>query len=128
MISSSDIIYDHIEKAPTPPDHYAYTFAALAGASLYKRTGCGIFKDQAEQLRRVYFGFSDEKLGHWEFNKYALAEVYLTGIFDNSETNAEIARYLRTPRWQSGMSTEMSDNRCYLAATNINNNPIKTTG
>ncbi|MCP4230492.1 MAG: hypothetical protein GY771_10155, partial [bacterium] len=116
LFAEGDIIYDHIENGPTPPDHYAYTFAALAGTLLYKRTGCVNFKNQAERLLNVYFGFSDKKLGHWEFNIYALAEIHLTGVFDNSETNTKIVRYLRTLRWQSGPGAETSYNWLALRA------------
>jgi hypothetical protein len=111
LVDDDGVLYDSIDGAPTPDDHYAVTHFALAAVKLAERTGEEINPKALLALGR-YLNLPPEKLGHFEFNNQGLLEISLSPFYDalSHELKDKIERYLSDMRWQSGPGRNVSVN------------------
>jgi hypothetical protein len=117
LVGDGGVLYDPVDGAPTPDDHYAVTHFALAAAKLAEASGTEVNSEALLALER-YLSLPTEKLGHFEFNNQALLEISLSPVYGvlPPELRSRIERYLSGMRWQSGPGCNVSNNWLALRA------------
>jgi hypothetical protein len=117
LVDDDGVLYDPIDGAPTPDDHYAVTHFALAAAKLAEASGAEVDPKALLALER-YLSLPTEKLGHFEFNNQALLEISLSPVYGAlpPELRNRIEQYLSGMRWQSGPGRNVSVNWLALRA------------
>ena len=111
LVGDGGVLYDPVDDAPTPDDHYAVTHFALAAAKLAEASGTEVNSKALLALER-YLSLPTEKLGHFEFNNQALLEISLSPVYGAlpPALRSRIERYLSGMRWQSGPGRNVSNN------------------
>lgn len=117
LVDDDGVLYDPVDGAPTPDDHYAVTHFALAAAKLAEASGTEVNSKALLALER-YLSLPAEKLGHFEFNNQALLEISLSPVYGAlpPALRSGIERYLSGMRWQSGPGRNVSNNWLALRA------------
>lgn len=117
LVDDDGVLYDTIDGAPTPDDHYAVTHFALAAAKLAEASGTEVNPKALLALER-HLSLPTEKLGHFEFNNQALLEISLSPVYGAlpPELRSRIERYLSGMQWQSGSGRNVSNNWLALRA------------
>ena len=107
-------IFDVVDDAPTPNDHYAQTFLAWACLNL----------ELIDQAERALSAFFDQPQGWWnhpDFNSFALANISVHPRLQafSERTKKQVDSYLESPPFRSGPKTGVSNNWLAMQAATL---------
>lgn len=69
-------IYDEIDEAKTPDNHYAHTYFALAAIQIYENTSDQSWLRAGEKAVEYFLDLPENRRGHREFNNLAILLMY----------------------------------------------------
>ncbi len=103
-------IYDEINEAKTPDNHYAHTYFALAAIQIYENTNDQLWLRAGVKAIKYFLDLPENKRGHREFNNLAILLIY-SKVKDLADSMplAEMESYIENMKFDSD-SIAMSNN------------------
>jgi len=105
QMDNRGVIFDVVDDAPTPNDHYAQTFLAWASLNLTR------YKE-AELALSAFFEQPQGWWGHADFNSFALANICIHPQFSalSKQIKVKVEDYLKNPLFKSAPGASVSNN------------------